>query len=78
MIKLRLQIFFWKQLGFLAILARDVGQRCYELYEQHSPMKIVTDAPQTCMFTRDTCPYIKLWQPADEGMGRNYATEAKP
>jgi hypothetical protein len=33
---------------------------------------------ETCMFTRDTCPYIKLWQPADEGMGRNYATEAKP
>jgi len=40
----------------------------------------VTDGKpkETCVFTRETCPYIKLWQPADEGMGRNYATEAKP
>lgn len=41
--RLRLQIKFWKALGRLAIWLRDSGQRCCELYEQHSPMKIVMD-----------------------------------
>lgn len=42
-LRLRLQIKFWRSLGQLAIWLRDSGQRAYAWYEQHSPMKVITE-----------------------------------
>jgi hypothetical protein len=80
MMRLRLQIKFWKALGRLAIWLRDEGQRAYAWYEQHSPMKIVTDGkPQMCTHVY-ACPYAKMWQKADEGVweGNIYGTDGTP
>jgi hypothetical protein len=55
MLKLRLQLFWWRSLGRLAIWLRDSGQRCFTWYEQHSPMKIVT-ASQWSVTPDTTCP----------------------
>lgn len=71
MLKLRFQLWFWRSLGRLAIWLRDSGQRCYELYEQHSPMKIVVSGvnPAKLIVVPDKiCPFCgssscEFWNP---------------
>lgn len=73
MLKLRFQLFFWRSLGRMAIWLRDKGQRCFTWYEQHSPMKIVTDRkpaamrcaypPETCIYLRGSCSFLNFVNP---------------